>query len=59
MNMRGQAKQMKAINPRGEDYGPEYNQCTLALTAPKVAVPAGQGAKASMRNGPYGGKVKA
>lgn len=59
MKMLGQTRKHAAINPKGSGNGPEYRQNTLALSAPKVPVPAGGSAKASQIDGPYGGKVKA
>ncbi len=59
MKMIGQTRKHAAINPKGTGTGPEYRQNSLNLSAPKVPVPAGASAKASMIDGPYGGKVKA
>lgn len=59
MKMRGQARQHGAINPKGANSGPEYRQNSLNLSGKSVPVPAGGSAKASMIDGPYGGKRKA
>jgi hypothetical protein len=60
-NMIGQAKQLKPVDHLALTDRPDHGGGAepANMTAPKVPVPAGQGAKSSQINGPYGGKVKA
>lgn len=59
MNKRGECRQHAGINPKGNAGGPEYNQASLHMSGRKVPLPAGESPKNAMRDGPFGGKVKA
>lgn len=63
VNKLSSVRQLTPINPMGKgtlqdhpDHGGGYMD---SMTCQKVSVPAGGSAKASMIDGPYGGKVKA
>ena len=56
MNKLGSIKSHGGVMPLNKNRGPEYQYDMLALTARSVPLSKGSDPKASMHDGPYGGK---